>query len=88
MLAQQPVEQPSAAEARARWGGPGVSDAELLLNFFTDAQQVAQMRQARRVRLDGQGSHGLHALIRKLGESRSVKYLQVRRGNDAVSMQA
>lgn len=88
LLAQQPVEQPSAAEVRARWGGPGVSDAELLLNFFTDAQQVAQMRQARRARLDSQGSRGLQALIRKLGETRDVKYIHVRRGNHTVTLQA
>jgi oxaloacetate decarboxylase alpha subunit len=87
-LAAQTYTQPSLLELRAQYGGPGVSDDELLLNFFTSAEQVAQMREARRRRLEGQGTQGLRALIEKLGQSRSVKYIQIRRGDKTVSMQA
>jgi oxaloacetate decarboxylase alpha subunit len=87
-LAQRVFEQPTLREIRTQYGGPGVSDDDLLLHFFTDAQQVAQMRQARQARADGQGSHGLQALARKLAESRSVKSLQVQRGDKILRMQA
>lgn len=88
MLAGQSYEQPTMQEIRSQYGGPGVSDDDLLLNFFTGAEQVALMRQQRRLRLDGQGTHGLRSLIEKLGNSRSVKFIQIRRGDHTVSMQA
>jgi oxaloacetate decarboxylase (Na+ extruding) subunit alpha len=87
-LARVRPEQPTLAQVRERWGGPGVSDDELLLNFFTDAEQVAQMRRVRAQRADGEGTQGLQALIAKLGEARSVRYVQIRRGGQSVAMQA
>ncbi len=88
VLAQQTFEQPTLREIRAQYAGPGVSDDDLLLNFFTDAEQVAQMRRARQARLDGQGSRGLQALVEKLARSRSVKSIQIQRGDKTVRMQA
>ncbi|MCK9988461.1 MAG: oxaloacetate decarboxylase (Na+ extruding) subunit alpha [Azoarcus sp.] len=88
LLAERRVEQPTMKEVRARYGGSGVSEDELLLNFFTDAEQVAQMRRARQARLDAQGSRGLLALIDKLGNCSSVKFIQIRRGDKVVTMQA
>ncbi|MFD0668961.1 hypothetical protein ACT80S_14670 [Ramlibacter sp. MAHUQ-53] len=88
VLAQRKFEQPTLQEVRAQYGGPGVSDDDLLLNFFTDAEQVAQMRRARQARLDGQGSRGLQALVEKLGRSRGVKSIQIQRGDKTVRMQA
>lgn len=85
VLAQRKFDQPTLQEVRAQYGGSGFSDDDLLLHFFTDAAQVAQMRQAR---LDGQGSRGLQALVEKLGRSRSVKYIQIQRGDKTVRMQA
>lgn len=88
VLAQRKFEQPTLQEVRAQYGGPGVSDDDLLLHFFTDAEQVAQMRQARQARLDGLGSRGLQALVEKLGGSRSVKSIQIQRSDKTVRMQA
>jgi oxaloacetate decarboxylase alpha subunit len=88
VLAARKVEEPTLKEVRAKYGGPGVSDDEMLLNFFTDAEQVAQMRRARQARLDARGSQGLLALVEKLGKSRSVKFIQIRRGEKVVTMQA
>lgn len=88
VLAQRKFEQPTLQEVRAQYGGPGVSDDDLLLHFFTDAEQVAQMRRARQARLDGQGSRGLQALVEKLARSRSVKSIQIQRGDKTVRMQA
>ena len=87
-LSAQHYEQPTLAQVRQQYGGFGVSDDELLLNFFTSAQQVAQMRQARQMGRDGQGPRGLLALIAKLGESRSVKFLELKRDGKTVRMQA
>lgn len=87
-LATQIYRQPTLPEVRARYGGSGVSDDDLLLNFFTGADQVAEMRQARQRRLDGQAAQGLRSLIEKLGKSRSVRYIHIRRGDKMVSMQA
>lgn len=88
VLAQRKFEQPTLQEVRAKYGGTGVSDDDLLLHFFTDAEQVAQMRRARQARLDGPGSRGLQALVEKLGRSRSVKSIQIQRGAKTVRMQA
>ncbi|MCL4182597.1 MAG: hypothetical protein KJ011_04030 [Burkholderiaceae bacterium] len=87
-LATQIYRQPTLQEVRARYGGSGVSDDDLLLNFFTGADQVAEMRQACQRRLDGQAAQGLRSLIEKLGKSRSVRYIHIRRGDKMVSMQA
>lgn len=87
-LAQVSYDQPSLEQLRAQYGGPGVSDDDLLLHFFTSAEQVAQMRQARLQRQHGQGTQGLRHLIEKLASSRSVRYIQIRHGDKTVSMQA
>lgn len=88
VLAERKVEQPTLQEVRARYGGPGVSDDDLLLHYFTDAEQLAQMRRVRQTRRDAQGSQGLQGLIAKLGQARSVKFIHIRRGDKSVSMQA
>ncbi len=87
-LARINDEQPSLKQLRAQYGGPGVSDDDLLLHFFTSPEQVAQMRQARQLRGSGQGTQGLRALIEKLASSRSVRIIQIQHGNKTVSMQA
>ena len=87
-LAQINYEQPTLQQLRAQYGGPGVSDDDLLLHFFTSADQVAQMRQQRLHRQQGQGTQGLRTLIEKLASSRSVRYIQIRHGDKTVSMQA
>jgi oxaloacetate decarboxylase alpha subunit len=87
-LAQTNYEQPTLQQLRAQYGGPGVSDDQLLLHFFTSAEQVAQMRRERQYRQQGQGTQGLRTLIEKLASSRSVRYIQIRHGDKTVSMQA
>jgi oxaloacetate decarboxylase (Na+ extruding) subunit alpha len=86
-LAAQTYRQPTLQEVRSQYGGAGISDDDLLLNFFTSAEQVAEMRRAR-PRGDGQGAPGLRSLIDALGRSSSVKSIQVRLGDQTVSMQA
>lgn len=87
-LAQMNYEQPTLGQLREQYGGPGVSDDDLLLHFFTSVDQVAQMRRERQHRQQGQGTQGLRTLIEKLASSRSVRYIQIRSGNNTLNMQA
>jgi oxaloacetate decarboxylase (Na+ extruding) subunit alpha len=87
-LAAQTYRQPTLQEVRAQYGGPGVSDDDLLLHFFTDVEQVAEMRRAGQRRIDGDAAPGLRSLIDALGRSRSVRSVRIRRGDQTVSMQA
>ena len=87
-LAQMNYEQPTPGQLREQYGGPGVSDDDLLLHFFTSVDQVAQMRRERQHRQQGQGTQGLRTLIEKLASSRSVRYIQIRSGDNTLSMQA
>lgn len=87
-LAQMNYEQPTLGQLREQYGGPGVSDDDLLLHFFTSVDQVAQMRRERQHRQQGQGTQGLRTLIEKLASSRSVRYIQIRSGDNTLSMQA
>jgi oxaloacetate decarboxylase alpha subunit len=87
-LAQMTYEQPTLGQLREQYGGPGVSDDDLLLHFFTSVDQVAQMRRERQHRQQGQGTQGLRTLIEKLASSRSVRYIQIRSGDNTLNMQA
>ena len=87
-LAQMRYEQPTLQQMREQYGGPGVSDDDLLLHFFTSVDQVAQMRREHQHRQQGQGTLGLRTLIEKLASSRSVRSLHIRNGDKTVSMQA
>lgn len=87
-LAQMNYEQPTLGQLREQYGGPGVSDDDLLLHFFTSVDQVAQMRRERQHRQQGQGTQGLRTLMEKLASSRSVRYIQIRSGDNTLSMQA
>lgn len=77
-------EQPSLQEVRQSLGGPGVSDEELLLRYFTDAQQVAAMRAAGPVRLDDASS--LTRLLAKVGSAKNVSFVSVRRGDASITV--
>lgn len=87
-LEGQKPEQPTLKELRAQYGGPGVCDDDLLLNYFAGTEVVSQMRAHREKRRDTQGIHGLQALVHKLSQANSVKYIQICRGNKSVAMQA
>ena len=57
-------------------------------DLVTCADQVAQMQRERQHRQQGQGTQGLRTLIEKLASSRSVRYIQIRSGDNTLSMQA
>lgn len=87
-LVEPEKEQPTLKQVRAQYGGAGVTDDELLLNFFTSSEQVAQMRLARQRKLEAHGTQGLQALADKLSTSRSVKLLQLSCGDKTMRLQA
>jgi len=67
-------------ELRARYGGPDVSDDELLLRIATDKDSVAAMREASPGRTyDGQ-SESLVALVDRLGSYKTIKQVYVQKG--------
>lgn len=83
-LARWQPEQPSLKEVRQSLGGPGVSDDDLLLRYFTDAEQVAAMRAAGGVRLDDASS--LTRLLAKVGSAKNVSFVSVRKGDASITL--
>ena len=76
-LAKTQPEQLSAKELRQRYGGPGVSDDELLLRIAADKESVDAMRRARAV--SGQnGADPLISLIDRLGAFGPGMHLSIR----------
>jgi len=78
-LAGRQPPQLTLKELRQRYGGPGVSDDELLLRIAADAESVAAMRAAPPgPTYDGQGEP-LVALIERLSAHSSCRQVQIRR---------
>ncbi|OGA47381.1 MAG: hypothetical protein A3G25_18760 [Betaproteobacteria bacterium RIFCSPLOWO2_12_FULL_63_13] len=72
-------------ELRAQLGGPGVSDEEFLLRFIMKGdKEIAAMRAAGPPRRYSAASMPLLDLIEELGKHKQVRYVHVRRGDDAL----
>jgi len=87
ILAKWQPPQPSLQEVRQQIGGPGVSDDELLMRFFTDAEQVAAMRAAGPVKMDAGGGGGLQRLIAELDKRQSVNYVHLQSRGASLTLQ-
>jgi oxaloacetate decarboxylase alpha subunit len=77
-LAKRPPEQISVHELRRRFGGPGISDEEMLMRIFTDENSVGRMRAAKRngaVSMAGTG--GIADLIEKMSSCERVRFVQI-----------
>lgn len=83
-LARWQPEQPSLKEVRQSLGGPGVSDDDLLLRYFTDAEQVAAMHAAGAVRLDD--ASALTRLLAKVGSAKNVSFVSVHKGDASITV--
>lgn len=83
-LAKWQPPEPSRAELRKRYGGPGVSDEDLLLRFFTDADQVATMRAARRDHEGYAAGQGVEDLIAEVSRHKGIRYIHLQK--DAMSL--
>ena len=88
VLAKWQPAQPSLQEVRQQLGGPGVSDDELLMRFFTDAEQVAAMRAAGPVNQHISASgQGLQSLIAELGKRKNVNYVHLQHDGMSLTLQ-
>ena len=86
-LAKWQPPQPSLQEVRQQLGGPGVSDDDLLMRFFTDAEQVAAMRAAGPVNLNIVAGRGLQSLIEEVGKRKNVNYVHLQHDGGSLTLQ-
>lgn len=76
-LAGQQHQEPTREEVRKRYGGPGLSDEDVLLHFFTDREHVAAMRAAEG-RTTG-GKQGVEQLIAELSRYKNIDYVRIQK---------
>ena len=72
--------QPSLAEVRRQYGGPGVSDDDLLLRYFAGKDEVDAMRAAGPSRRHNGAAYPLTGLIDELTKASRCNYIQVKKG--------
>ena len=73
---------------RDMFGGPGVSDEELLLRYIMKGtDEIAAMRAAGRPRQYFNTSMPLLTLIQELGKHKQVRFLHLQRGRDSLAIQ-
>lgn len=77
----------SPKELRDKLGGPGVSDGELLLRFFTGKDEVAAMRAAGPPREYLSARHPLVSLIDELSKKSDCRQIYIRRGDLALRLE-
>lgn len=86
-LAKWRPSEPSLQDLRRKYGGPGVSDDELLLRYFAGADEVDALRAA------GPSTHANDAgtavtdLVRKLTALTACNYIQVKNGSFSLTLQ-
>ncbi|KPQ05103.1 MAG: oxaloacetate decarboxylase, alpha subunit [Rhodobacteraceae bacterium HLUCCA12] len=74
-LEKSPPREIDLDELRARHSGKGISDEEMLLRIFTDAESVEVMRAAKTPMRPGPA--GIAGLIDQVSRSQRVKFLQI-----------
>lgn len=85
-LADRKPGQTTLKELRARYGGPGVSDDELLLRIATDKDSVAAMRAAPPGRLYGGSAEPLVALVERLSGYKSIRRVSIQKKGLSVTL--
>jgi len=80
-IAERPHPADSLQELRRKYGGPGVSDEELLLRFFTSKEDVERMRAAGPARAYAAGGNPLVTLIAAISkdEKQNSVYIENRK---------
>ncbi len=73
-------------EIREKLGGPGVSDDEFLLRYMMKGEEEIKAMRAAAPRQYFQSSMPLVSLLRRLDGHRRVRYVQVQRGGDSVTI--
>jgi len=80
-LAKRKPPRASARELRKKLGGPGVSDEELLLRFFTGKDDVEAMRAAGPARKYLSAKHPLVTLLGELTRRNDCRQIFIRKGD-------
>ncbi|NQV54382.1 MAG: hypothetical protein HQ503_00860 [Rhodospirillales bacterium] len=83
-----PIEEISVDEVRQRIGYAGISDEELLLRtIMAGNQEIEAMRAAGPARQYLTADQPLKTLLAELGKHKSVRYVQVQRGDNSITVQ-
>jgi len=72
--------QPSLAQVRQQYGGPGVSDDDLLLRYFAGKEEVDAMRAAASSGRRSGAAQPVMGLIDVLSKASGCTYIQVKKG--------
>ena len=85
-LARLQVPEPSIEAVRRQYGGPGVSDDDLMLRYFAGTQDVAAMRAAPRSERAVDGRLPLLTLINELAKRPGFSQLKIEKGGLVLRM--
>ena len=85
LAAQEPVE-PSVSEMRARLGGDGVPDEELLLRWLLSEAEIAEMRAAAPPRAYVSARPPVVSLVEELVKRDDLGHVRVAKGNVALTL--
>lgn len=85
-LVSKKPEQTTLKELRQRYGGPGVTDDELLLRIATDKESVAAMRAASPGRTYTSGSEPLVALIERLSAYKTCTQIRIQKKGASITL--
>ncbi len=79
--------QSTLKEIRRKLAGPGISDDDLLLRYFTGEDDVAAMRAAAPQKESFSSSQPLATLIREMAKGTSYNHIRVQRGEVSITLE-
>jgi len=85
-LSRLQVPEPPIEAVRRRYGGPGVSDDDLMLRYFAGTEDVAAMRAAPHSEHAVDGRLPLLTLINELAKRTSVSQIKIEKGDLVLHM--
>jgi len=85
-LARLQVPEPPIEAVRRQYGGPGVSDDDLMLRYFAGTEDVAAMRATPRSERAVDGQLPLLTLINELAKRTSFSQIKIEKGNLALHL--
>jgi oxaloacetate decarboxylase alpha subunit len=86
-IAARPYPTDSLQDLRRKYGGPGVSDEELLLRFFSSPEDVEKMKAAGAPRTYASSGNPLVSLVEELAKHPLRNSVYIRRGDLALRLQ-
>jgi oxaloacetate decarboxylase alpha subunit len=87
-LGKRPIEDISLDECRQKFGGPGVSDEEIMMRAtMGGAKEIEAMVAAGPPRRYLTSDMPLVTLLNELKKHSGVRYIQVQRGGDSITLQ-